>query len=177
MNRKNKFNLFKSCDDFNIKHISEFEKSPRITSVFVYQMLQFIKLDASSDLNEDELTNGFLPQAGFLAGIKYAKKILNMDVKFDDFVRNLQDELKAIKIAYLRIEAFDLVTGDLVITIRHEFESCEIPIKNNNVFIYDESFITGILETYTGKKYEVHKMDSWYSPVIDDDIKTNLEAA
>jgi len=164
MNSNNLFNLIKTHEETDIEHFDaiKHENSAKITPVYVYYMMQYKRLDEISQINEFKLSNGFLPEAGFLAGVKYAKKILDLNIKFDNFINNLQKELQEIKIAHLCIEAYDSITGDITITIGHKFESCEVPIKNNNVFIYDENFISGILETYTGFKYEIHKIGSWY---------------
>jgi len=164
MNNSNLFNFIKVHEDSEIEHIHQLkhEESAKIQPVYVYYMMQYKRLDEISQINELSLSGGYLPEAGYLAGVKYARKILDLDTKFDDFIINLQKELQEIKITNLCVEAYDSITGDITITIGHKFESCEIPIRNNNVFIYDENFISGIIETYTGFKYEIHKIGSWY---------------
>ena len=177
MNSNNLFNLIKVHEDSEIEHISMLkqEEPMKITPVYVYYMMQYKRLDEIRQIDEFDLSGGYLPEAGYLAGVKYAKKILDLNTKFDEFINNLQNELQEIKITHLCIEAFDSIAGDVTITIGHKFESCEIPIKNNNVFIYDENFICGILETYTRYKYEVHKIGSWY--VKDGNVMEKLIAA
>ena len=38
-----------------------------------------------------------------------------------------------------------------------------LPVTNETVCNYDEGFIAGILEAYTGKKYDVREVDCWAS--------------
>ena len=40
--------------------------------------------------------------------------------------------------------------------------SC-LPITGENVCTYDEGFIAGILNEYTGKTYDVREIDCWAS--------------
>jgi len=68
-----------------------------------------------------------------------------------------------MKIGILRMEAFDPDTGNIVLTVGQDLDCSGLPITNENVCIYDEGFIAGILEVYTGKKYDVREVDCWAS--------------
>ena len=59
------------------------------------------------------------------------------------------------------MEAFDSKTGNLVLTVGQDLDCSGLPITNETVCFYDEGFISGILETYTGRKYDVREVDCW----------------
>lgn len=61
------------------------------------------------------------------------------------------------------MEAFDPVSGDIVLTVGQDLDCSGLPITNENVCNYDEGFISGILEAYTGKRYDVREVDCWAS--------------
>ena len=82
-------------------------------------------------------------------------------MEFNTFIANLQKTLEDLKIGVLRIEAFNPDTGNIVLTVEQDLDCSGLPITDENVCIYDEGFIAGILETYTGKKYEVREIDCW----------------
>jgi len=82
-------------------------------------------------------------------------------VDFDTFVANLAKSLQELKIGILRMEDFDLETGKLILTVGQDLDCSGLPITNENVCIYDEGFIAGILEAYTGKPYNVREVDCW----------------
>jgi len=99
-------------------------------------------------------------QAGFLAGIEYARASLDLTVNFMTFVINMQKALLNMKVRCQRIEAFIPGTGGIVFTIEHEPERTS-NITNENAYLYDEGFIAGILQTYTGDEYDVREVDRW----------------
>jgi len=129
--------------------------------VVVYRLMQFTLLDAlSSDLGLEK-TNGYFRAAGYLAGSEFAKNVLNLDLDFDGFISHLQEALKRLKIGILRMEFFNPEDGMIVLTVAEDLDCSGLPITNESVCVYDEGFISGILELYTGKKYNVRETDCW----------------
>ena len=131
--------------------------------VLVYRLMQYTMLDVLSKEYGEEKANVYFFDAGFLAGTEFAKNALDLTADFDGFVANLQKALKDLKIGILRMEAFDPDTGSLVLTVGEDLDCSGLPVTNENVCVYDEGFISGILEAYTGKKYEVREVDCWAS--------------
>ena len=131
--------------------------------VVVYRLMQYTMLDVLSKAYGCEEANKYFRQAGFLAGSEFAKNILDLSVDFNLFVAGLQRALEEFKIGILRMEAFDQATGDLVLTVGQDLDCSGLPITNENVCTYDEGFISGILEAYSGKSYDVREVDCWAS--------------
>jgi len=131
--------------------------------VTVYRLMQFTMLDVLSKEYGVEKANECFRDAGFLAGSEFAKNILDLKVEFNTFVANLQKSLQELKIGILRMEAFDPETGEIVLAVDQDLDCSGLPITNENVCSYDEGFIAGILEVYTGKKYRVREIDCWAS--------------
>ena len=129
--------------------------------VVVYRLMQFTMLDILSKAHGLEQANQYFKDAGFLAGSEFAKNVLNLDCDFDAFVAGLQKALEDLKIGILRMEAFESETGSMVLTVGQDLDCSGLPITNENVCIYDEGFIAGILNAYTGKVYDVREVDCW----------------
>ncbi|MDR1184673.1 MAG: 4-vinyl reductase [Coriobacteriales bacterium] len=129
--------------------------------VLVYRLMQFTMLDILTQEYGMVEANELWRKCGFLAGTEFAKNVLNLDVDLDTFVANLQQSLEDLKIGILRMEAFDSATGNLVLTVGQDLDCSGLPMTNETVCFYDEGFISGILETYTGKKYDVREVDCW----------------
>jgi predicted hydrocarbon binding protein len=129
--------------------------------VLVYRLMQYTMLDVLTKAYGAEKANEYFRDAGFLAGSEFARNTLNLDVNFDTFLENLKDSLATLKIGILRMEAFDAETGNIVLTVAQDLDCSGLPVTNENVCNYDEGFIAGILETYTGKKYVVREVDCW----------------
>lgn len=129
--------------------------------VLVYRLMQYTMLDVLSRAYGNDMANEHFRQAGYLAGTEFARHVLDLQVTFDTFVASLQKILKELKIGILRMEVFDEATGEIVLTVGEDLDCSGIPVTNETVCYYDEGFISGILETYTGKKYIVREIDCW----------------
>ncbi|MCL2363105.1 MAG: 4-vinyl reductase [Defluviitaleaceae bacterium] len=131
--------------------------------VIVYRLMQFTMLDVLAKAHGLEQANEYFRQAGFLAGSEFAKNMLVLSVDFDTFLANLAKSLHELKIGILRMETLDPKSGKLVLTVEQDLDCSGLPITNENVCVYDEGFIAGILEAYTGKAYNVREVDCWSS--------------
>jgi len=131
--------------------------------VIVYRLMQFTMLDVLSKAFGLEKANSLFKDAGFLAGTEFAKNILNLNTDFNTFAADLQKALEDLKIGILRIESLEDEGNKLVLTVGQDLDCSGLPITNENVCIYDEGFIAGILNTFTGKEYDVKEVDCWAS--------------
>ena len=129
--------------------------------VLLYRLMQYTMLDVLSKAHGLEKANEYFRDAGFLAGSEFARNVLDLKAEFNEFIASLQKELMDLKIGVLRMEAFDPGTGNIVLTVGQDLDCSGLPITHENVCIYDEGFIAGILEVYTGKKYAVREVDCW----------------
>ena len=131
--------------------------------VIVYRLMQFTLIDTISNELGLEKANDFIRKAGHLAGTEFAKNVLNLSLDFDGFVSHLQETLKSLKIGILRMESFNPEDGSIILTVAEDLDCSGLPVTNENVCVYDEGFISGILEVYTGKLYNVWETDCWAS--------------
>jgi predicted hydrocarbon binding protein len=131
--------------------------------VLVYRLMQFTMLDVLTKAYGSNQANELFRDAGYLAGIEFSKAVLDLDVDLDTFIANLQRALEEFRIGILRMEAFDPETGNLTLTVGEDLDCSGLPISNETVCNYDEGFIAGILNAYTGKNYDVREIDCWAS--------------
>ena len=131
--------------------------------VLVYRLMQFTLLDVLTKEFGPEKANDYFRSAGFLAGSGFAKNMLDLTLDFSGFLAALTKTLSDSKIGILRMEAIDPDTGNLVLTVGQDLECSGLPDTNETVCNYDEGFISGILNAYTGIDYAVHETDCWAS--------------
>ena len=129
--------------------------------VLVYRLMQFTMVDVLTREFGRDRSNDLLRAAGHLAGVEFAKNVLDLTLDFDAFIAELQKILMDFKIGILRMEVFDAATGDIILTVGQDLDCSGLPITDETVCDYDEGFISGILEAYTGKKYLVRETDCW----------------
>ena len=131
--------------------------------VLVYRLMQFTILDVLvKDLGKEK-AHYYIREAGRLAGKEFTKNVLDLTVDLDKFIANLQKVLMDLKIGILRIESINEVTQEIMMAIGEDLDCSGLPLTHESVCYYDEGFIAGILETYTGKMYTVREVDCWAS--------------
>ena len=167
MENSNIFLKGKKHENFSWENLGDIKKG-RVDlgegmPVLVYRLMQYTMLDILSKAHGPEQANDYFRQAGFLAGTEFAKHVLDLKADFDTFVAALHKTLQDLQIGILRMEAFDPETGNIILTVEQDLDCSGLPITDENVCVYDEGFIAGILEAYTGKKYDVREVDCWAS--------------
>ncbi|MDR3240297.1 MAG: 4-vinyl reductase [Clostridiales bacterium] len=129
--------------------------------VLVYRLMQYTMLDVLSKAHGREKANDYFRSAGYLAGTEFAKHILDLTLDLDNFIANLQAKMLELKMGILRMEFFDSASGEIVLTVGEDLDCSGLPITIETVCCYDEGFISGVLEAYTGKQYIVREVDCW----------------
>ena len=127
--------------------------------VLVYRMMQYSMLDVLSKAHGNEQANDYFRKAGYLSGREFATHALNLGAGFNTFTTNLQKVLESMKIGILHTESFDRETGSIVLTVEKDLDCSGLPNTNETVCNFDEGFISGILEAYTGRVYNVREVN------------------
>jgi len=68
-----------------------------------------------------------------------------------------------MRIGVLRVEKADLEKMEFVLTVDEDLDCSGLPLVGETVCDYDEGFIAGVLDTYTGKSFDVKEIDCWAS--------------
>jgi predicted hydrocarbon binding protein len=100
-------------------------------------------------------------EAGKLAGNEFYKKFCANINDMNEFVRTLQEVLRELGIGIMRVEQADLEKGSFIITISEDLDCSGLPELDYEVCVYDEGFISGLMESFTGKKFKVKEVDCW----------------
>jgi len=159
------FNQFKKREEFdwaNLGNIKENrENLGEDMPVLVYRLMQLTLLDVLTKAHGIEQANEYFRQAGYLAGLEFAKNTLDITANSNAYIAQLKDALETLKIGIFNVEEFDAQSGKIVVTVGEDLECSGIPITNQVVCAYDEGFLSGVLEAHSGKKYEVREVDCW----------------
>ena len=131
------------------------------TLVAVYRLMQYTMKDVLNINYGPEKSQELFYEAGLLAGKEFCKNMLNTHLPLNEFIAQLHDILLKLTIGVLKIEKFDPEHLNFTLTISEDLDCSGLPITGNTVCDYDEGFIAGILETYSGKKFYVKEIDCW----------------
>lgn len=133
------------------------------TLVAVYRLMQYTMRDALITRFDVQTADDILVEAGRLAGSEFCMNVLNKDLPFNEFVADLQEKLKTLRIGVLRIEKADMDNMEFQLTVEEDLDCSGLPLCGETVCHYDEGFIAGILNTYTGISFDVKEVDCWAS--------------
>jgi predicted hydrocarbon binding protein len=131
------------------------------TRIEVYRLMQYCFRDAIEAELGTDVCDRLTYQAGKLAGGAFYRNMLTAPTSFNDFVAQVQTLLQQLGIGILRVEQADLAAGDMVLTVSEDLDCSGLPDLGDVVCTYDEGFIAGLLESYTGDQFEVKEVDCW----------------
>ena len=127
----------------------------------MYRLMQFTFRDVLEQCLGSEKADEIFYQSGKLSGKEFYKKFLNNSEGMNDFVKNLQHLLREMRVGILRVEKADLDQGLLVLTVSEDLDCSGLPELNYEICTYDEGFIAGLLENFTGDTFQVKEVDCW----------------
>ncbi len=131
--------------------------------VEVYRLMQFTLRDTMIQSIGVAKTDEIFYNAGKKAGLEFYKNIVVSAVDINQFVLRLQESLKELGIGILRIEEADLEAMHFVLTVSEDLDCSGMPVCDEEICVYDEGFIAGLLLGFTGKDFKVKEVDCWCS--------------
>ena len=131
--------------------------------VRVYRLMQFTLRDVLIKNYDAETADEIFYEAGKHAGQEFCKELITRRDDFNEFVVELQDLLKKLKIGILRIEEADLEKLIFTLTVAEDLDCSGLPASDETICTYDEGFISGLLSEYTGKSFSAKEVDCWCS--------------
>jgi hypothetical protein len=110
-----------------------------------------------------EVADRIFYRAGATAGRHFYENLITKRDSFGEFVAELQDVLRQLKIGILRVEKGDVENLTFTLTIAEDLDCSGLPVCDEQICTYDEGFIGGLLSAHTGKEFSVKEVDCWCS--------------
>jgi len=126
-----------------------------------YRLLQYTFRDIIEQHYGTEKTDLIFYEAGKLAGAEFYQHAFSNINNFNEFIKNLQEKLRDMGIGILRVEKADINKGTFVFTVSEDLDCSGLPDVGYEVCIYDEGFISGLLESFAGSPFNVKEVDCW----------------
>ncbi len=131
--------------------------------VSVYRLMQFTLRDVIIQEFDTKTADRIYYRAGKLAGQEFCKQLVDKDNDFSEFINQVQGLLSTLKIGILRVEDSDLDNMNFTLTVAEDLDCSGLPVSDETICTYDEGFIAGLLEEYSGKAFKVKEVDCWCS--------------
>lgn len=130
-------------------------------SLAVYRLMVFTFKDTLSKEYGLDKTKEMFVKAGHLAGRQFCRNLLDSRLELDGFIADLKQKLIEMKIGILRIEQADRDRLTFSLTVSEDLDCSGLPVLGDTVCDYDEGFIAGIFEEYTGRPFTAREVDCW----------------
>ncbi len=127
----------------------------------VYRLMQFTLRDAIEAELGTEMADKLFYRAGKQAGVEFYHQHIGQVDSLDDFVRKTQTALREKRIGVLRIEEVKPEEGKIVLTVDEDLDCSGLPELDYEICVYDEGFVSGLLECGTGAKWTAKEIDCW----------------
>jgi len=131
------------------------------TRLEVYRLMQYTFRDVIENRFGAEAADEIFYEAGKLSGQEFYQHLIGEQTNLDEFVLCLQNLLKELGIGILRVEEADLERGRFVITVSEDLDCSGLPETGFEICTYDEGFISALMESFTGKEFQVKEIDCW----------------
>jgi uncharacterized protein len=133
----------------------------RTTDLAVYRLMQFTLHDVLIAELGVMRANLVMYKAGKVAGTHFCRNLIATRDDLGGFVAELQQKLKELNVGILRMEKADPDKLQFVMSVSEDLDCSGLPDTGEVICSYDEGFIAGILQEYSGREFEVREIDCW----------------
>jgi uncharacterized protein len=132
-----------------------------LARVEAYRLMQFSFRDTVEQHFGAEKADFLFREAGRLAGAQFYEHAIGTATDFDQLASQMQKALKDLGICILRIEKADIENWSFALTMSEDIDCSGLPDIGYPICAYEEGFVRGVFETFSGKPFEVREIECW----------------
>ncbi len=131
------------------------------TSVAVYRLMQYTLRDSAIKHTDVQTARKIMYDAGFNSGRAVFQNLIAPVDSFNELISKSQSVLKELNIGILRLENSDLDTMEFTRIVEEDLDCSGLPMQDEAICTFDEGFLAGIFEAFTGEPFVVKEVDCW----------------
>jgi predicted hydrocarbon binding protein len=131
------------------------------TRVEVYRLFQFTLRDVLEQRYGTEMTDDLFREAGVMAGKAFFEKFLSKAKDVSSLAAEIQNCFNKFGIGIFRVENAAEDNSHFILTVDEDLDCSGLPDTSDVICVYDEGFIQGILESFSGNNFDVREIDCW----------------
>ena len=131
------------------------------TRVEVYRLFQFTLRDVLEEKYGTEMADNLFREAGVMAGKAFYEKFLSDAKTTSDLSTKIQNSFNDFGIGIFRVEDAAKDNSHFIFTVEEDLDCSGLPDTSDVVCVYDEGFIQGVLESFSGKGFSVNEIECW----------------
>lgn len=133
------------------------------TTIEVYRLLQFTLRDILETRWGTDVVDEVFRDAGALAGKAFFERYCADVSDIPSLAKMVQMQFRNMGIGIVRFEKADADTMTFQLTVDEDLDCSGLPDSADHICVYDEGFIKGILDAFTGRNFTVREVDCWCS--------------
>nr|AXS01278.1 4-vinyl reductase, 4VR [uncultured bacterium] len=131
------------------------------TRIEVYRLFQFTLRDVLEERFGTETADTLFREAGVMAGKAFYEKFLKEATNTSSLASKIQDYFNALGMGIFRVELAADDSSRFIFTVDEDLDCSGLPDTSDVVCVYDEGFIKGVLDSFSGKSFNVREIDCW----------------
>jgi predicted hydrocarbon binding protein len=131
------------------------------TRIEVYRLFQFTLRDILEQRYGTEAADDLFREAGVMAGKAFFEKFLSGATDAASLAAKVQEAFTQLGIGIFRVESAENDNSRFIFTVDEDLDCSGLPDTSDVVCVYDEGFIQGVLESFSGKGFNVREIDCW----------------
>lgn len=131
------------------------------TRIEAYRLFQFTLRDVLEQQYGTEAADNLFREAGVMAGKAFFDKFLKDARSTVELVSKIDASFTALGIGIFRVESAADDNTHFIFTVDEDLDCSGMPDTSEVVCIYDEGFIKGVLDSFSGLNFTVREIDCW----------------
>jgi predicted hydrocarbon binding protein len=131
------------------------------TRIETYRLFHFTLRDVLEQRYGTEIADTLFREAGVLAGKSFFDKFLNDAADVSSLTSKIQKSFNDFGIGIFRVESASSDGGHFIFTVDEDLDCSGLPDSSDVICVYDEGFIQGVLESFSGRSFDVREIDCW----------------
>ncbi|MDR1505901.1 MAG: 4-vinyl reductase [Treponema sp.] len=131
------------------------------TRIEVYRLFQFTLRDVLEQHYGTEAADSLFREAGVMAGKAFFEKFLSGADNVSSLTVKIHEAFTQLGIGIFRVESAETDNSRFIFTVDEDLDCSGLADTADVVCVYDEGFIRGVLECFSGKGFDVKEIDCW----------------
>jgi predicted hydrocarbon binding protein len=132
-----------------------------LTRIEMYRLFQFTLRDVLEQHYGTEMTDTLFREAGVMAGKAFFERFLSGATDVSSLANKIQKSFNDLGIGIFRVENSSADGGHFIFTVDEDLDCSGLPDTSDVICVYDEGFIQGVLESFSGRDFNVREIDCW----------------
>jgi predicted hydrocarbon binding protein len=131
------------------------------TRIETYRLFQFTLRDVLEQHYGTETADALFREAGVVAGKAFFERYLSGATDISSLANKIQQSFNDLGIGIFRVENSSSDGKHFIFTVDEDLDCSGLPDTADVICVYDEGFIRGVLESFSGRGFDVREIDCW----------------